>query len=347
MDRTVWSKGQVTFARSLIFTGLVVALPLAAAAGTLEDTRTKGQVSCGVSPGVPGFSLPDSQGRWTGLDVDVCRAVAAALFDDPGKVLYTPLNPKDRFAALSSKQVDILARQTTWTLSRETTIGLDFGAINYFDGQGLMVRKSLGVASAKQLDGASVCVQSGSTSELNLADFFRANKLRYEPIAFSAGDEAISAFGAGRCDVFSTDASALYGYRLKLADPAAYVVLPEIISREPLAPAVRKGDEAWALVVKWVQFAMVNAEELGLTTRNVGEMATSPNPDVKRFLGLEGNLGETLGLSKDWAQRVVRHVGNYGESYERNLGTGSPLAIPRGLNKLWNQGGLQYAPPIR
>ena len=326
---------------------LAALLPFGASAGTLEDTRARGQVSCGISPGVPGFSLPDAQGRWSGLDVDICRAVAAALFDDPGKVTYTPLNPKDRFAALSSKQVDILARQTTWTLSRESTIGLDFGAINYYDGQGLMVRKTLNVASAKQLDGASVCTQQGTTTELNLADFFRSNKLKYEPIAFSAGDEAIKAFEAGRCDVFSTDASALFGYRLKLADPSAFVVLPEIISKEPLAPAVRKGDETWAMVVKWVQFAMVNAEELGLSSETVAEMASSPNPEIKRFLGVEGNLGEGLGLAKDWAYRVVKHVGNYGESYERNLGSRSPLAIPRGLNRLWSQGGLQYAPPIR
>ncbi|WP_332688323.1 amino acid ABC transporter substrate-binding protein [Bosea sp. (in: a-proteobacteria)] len=327
---------------------LAATLPaLAVSAGTLEDTKARGSVNCGVSPGVPGFSLPDAQGKWNGLDVDICRAVAAALFNDASKVSFTPLNPKDRFAALSSKQIDILARQTTWTLSRETTVALDFGAVNYYDGQGLLVRKALNVKSAKELGGASVCVQTGSTSELNLADFFRANNIKYEPVAFNAGDEAVKAFEAGRCDVFSTDASALFAYRLKLADPAAFVVLPEIISKEPLGPATRKGDEQWSDLVKWSHFAMVNAEELGLSSGNVDEQLKTGNPEIKRFLGVDGNLGEGLGLGKDWAYRIVKLVGNYGESYEANLGANSRLAIPRGLNNLWTKGGLQYAPPVR
>jgi general L-amino acid transport system substrate-binding protein len=327
---------------------LAATLPaFAAGAGTLDDTKARGSVNCGVSPGVPGFSLPDAEGKWNGLDVDICRGVAAALFNDPGKVQFTPLNPKDRFAALSSKQIDVLSRQTTWTLSRETTVGLDFGAINYYDGQGLLVRKALNVSSAKQLNGASVCVQTGSTSELNLADYFRANAIKYEPVAFNAGDEAIKAFESGRCDVFSTDASALFAYRLKLADPAAFVVLPEIISKEPLGPATRKGDEPWSDLVKWVHFAMVNAEELGISSQNADEMLKSASPEIKRFLGVDGNLGEGLGLSKDWAYRIVRHVGNYGESYEKHFGPKSLLAVPRGLNNLWSKGGLQYAPPLR
>jgi general L-amino acid transport system substrate-binding protein len=327
---------------------LAATLPAwAASAGTLDDTKARGSVNCGVSPGVPGFSLPDAQGKWNGLDVDICRAVAAAIFNDASKVSFTPLNPKDRFAALSSKQIDILARQTTWTLSRETTVGLDFAAINYYDGQGLLVRKTLNVKSAKELGGASVCVQTGSTSELNLADFFRANAIKYEPVAFNAGDEAVKAFEAGRCDVFSTDASALFAYRLKLSDPDGFVVLPEIISKEPLGPATRKGDEQWSDVVKWAHYAMVNAEELGLTAQNVDEQLKSANPEVKRFLGVDGNLGEGLGLTKDWAYRIVKLVGNYGESYEANMGSKSRLAIPRGLNNLWTKGGLQYAPPLR
>ncbi|WP_332683315.1 amino acid ABC transporter substrate-binding protein [Bosea sp. (in: a-proteobacteria)] len=327
---------------------LAATLPaLAVSAGTLEDTKARGSVNCGVSPGVPGFSLPDAQGKWNGLDVDICRAVAAAIFNDASKVSFTPLNPKDRFAALSSRQIDILARQTTWTLSRETTVALDFGAVNYYDGQGLLVRKALNVKSAKDLGGASVCVQTGSTSELNLADFFRANSIKYEPVAFNAGDEAVKAFEAGRCDVFSTDASALFAYRLKLADPAAFVVLPEIISKEPLGPATRKGDEQWSDLVKWAHFAMVNAEELGLSSQNVDEQLKSANPEIKRFLGVDGNLGEGLGLSKDWAYRIVKLVGNYGQSYEANFGAKSRLAIPRGLNNLWTKGGLQYAPPVR
>lgn len=337
----------MTFIPKALALTFAALLPAAAAAGTLDDVRARGAVNCGVSPGVPGFSLPDSQGRWSGLDVDICRAVAAALFNDAGKVVFTSLNPKDRFVALTSRQIDILARQTTWTLSRETTVGLDFAAVNYYDGQGLMVRRTLGVTSARELGGATICVQAGSTSELNLADYFRSNALRYEPVAFNSGDEAIKALEAGRCDVFTTDASALHAYRLKLADPAAFIVLPEIISKEPLGPAVRKGDQQWSDLVKWVHFAMVNAEELGITSENAEAMLKSANPEIRRFLGVDGNLGEGLGLGKDWAYRIVRLVGNYAETYERNLGSRSLLAIPRGQNNLWSRGGLQYAPPMR
>jgi general L-amino acid transport system substrate-binding protein len=319
----------------------------AAQAGTLDTVKGRNQLICGTSPGVPGFSLPDGQGKWSGLDVDLCRAVAAAIFDDTTKVKYIPLNPKDRFAALQSGEIDVLSRQTTWTLSRDTTLGMHFSPITYYDGQALMVRKSLNVASAKQLDGASVCIQGGTTTELNIADFYRKNNMKYAPVSFGSGDEAIQAFTSGRCDVFTTDASALFAYRLKAANPDEFVVLPEMISKEPLGPAVRSNDEQWANVVRWAHYAMVNAEELGITTANVDEQMKSDNPDVRRFLGVEGKLGEGLGLTANWAYRIVKHVGNYGESFNRNVGPNSRLAIPRGLNDLWTKGGLQYAPPIR
>lgn len=327
---------------------LSIAIPLSAAgAATLDTVKARGQLICGTSPGVPGFSLPDGQGRWNGLDVDFCKAVAAAVFGDTGKIKYVPLNPKDRFAAVQSGEVDILSRQTTWSLSRDTSLGLSFSPITYFDGQALMVKRSLGIKSAKDLNGATICVQGGTTTELNIADFFQKSGLKYDPVSFASGDEAIKAFEAGRCDVFTTDASALYAYRLKAANPQDFVVLPELISKEPLGPAVRRGDEAWANIVRWTHYAMVNAEELGLTSANVDEQLKSANPEIKRFLGVDGKLGEGLGLSNDWAYRIVKHVGNYGESYERYLGPKSPLGIPRGANNLWSKGGLQYAPPFR
>lgn len=318
----------------------------AASAGLLETVKSRGQLVCGTSPGVPGFSMPDDKGEWKGLDVDLCRAVSAAIFKDATKVKYVPLNPKDRFTVLQSGEIDILSRQTTWTLSRET-LGLSFTPITYYDGQALLVRKSLNVKSAKELNGASICLQGGTTTELNIADYFRKNSIKYEPVNFSSGDEAIKAFESGRCDIFTTDASALFAYRLKAADPTQYVVLPELISKEPLGPAVRRGDEPWGSVVKWAHYAMINAEELGLTSANVDEQLKSQNPEIRRFLGVEGTLGEGLGLSPDWAYQIVKRVGNYGESYERNVGSGSRLAIPRGANNLWSNGGLQYAPPVR
>jgi len=327
---------------------LGVMFPLASAgAATLDTVKSRGQLVCGTSPGVPGFSLPDGQGQWKGLDVDLCRAVAVAVFGDATKVKYIPLNPKDRFAAVQSGEVDVLSRQTTWSLSRDSSLGLSFSPITYFDGQALMVKKTLGIKSAKELNGATICVQGGTTTELNIADFFQKSGLKYDPVSFASGDEAIKAFEAGRCDVFTTDASALYAYRLKATNPQDFVVLPELISKEPLGPAVRRGDEAWANIVRWTHYAMINAEELGLTSANVDEQLKSANPEVKRFLGSDGKLGEGLGLSNDWAYRIVKQVGNYGESYERNLGPNSPLGIPRGANKLWSDGGLQYAPPFR
>jgi general L-amino acid transport system substrate-binding protein len=319
----------------------------AVSAQTLKTVRDRGTLVCGVSQGLPGFSSPDDRGNWTGLDVDFCRAIAAAVFNDPNKVKFSPLTAKDRFTALQSGEIDVLSRNTTWTLSRDASLGLNFPAITYYDGQGFMVRKSLKVNSSLELGGASVCTQTGTTTELNVADYFRANKLKYEVVALATADETVKAYDSGRCDVFTTDISQLYAMRLKLASQNEHVILPEIISKEPLGPAVRHGDDQWYDLVKWTHFAMVNAEELGITSKTVDEAAKSDRPDIKRFAGGEGNFGEQLGLSKDWAVRIVKHVGNYGESFERNVGNGSRLNVDRGFNKLWNKGGLQYAPPVR
>jgi general L-amino acid transport system substrate-binding protein len=304
-------------------------------------------VSCGVTQGLAGFSLPDDKGNWIGLDVDICRAIAAAVFNDPSKVKFVPLSAKDRFTALQSGEVDVLSRTTTWTLSRDTSLGANFTGVTYYDGQGFMVKKSLKVNSALELNSASVCVATGTTTELNLADYFKGNNMKYEVIAFATADDTIKAYESGRCDVFTTDQSGLYAERLKLANPADHVVLPEIISKEPLGPMVRHGDDQWFDIVKWALYAMVTAEELGITQKNVDEKAKSDNPELKRVLGSDGNLGEQLGLTKDWVVRIVKAVGNYGESFDRNVGAGSKLGIARGLNALWNKGGLQYAPPIR
>jgi general L-amino acid transport system substrate-binding protein len=318
-----------------------------ASAGTLDTVKQKGFLQCGSNTGLAGFGVPDDKGVWTGFDVDVCRAIAAAVFNDPTKVKFVPLSSKDRFTALQSGEVDVLVRNSTWTMSRDTALGLNFTGVNYYDGQGFMVRKKLNVASALELNGASVCTQQGTTTELNLADFFRANKMKYEVVAFATSDETTKAYEAGRCDAYTTDASGLYSERLKLSNPNDHIVLPEIISKEPLGPSVRRGDDQWLGIVKWVLFAMVNAEELGVTKANVDTMLKSDNPEIKRLLGTEGKFGEGMGLTNDWAYRIVKQIGNYGESFERNIGEGSPLKIKRGLNALWNKGGLQYAPPVR
>ncbi|MCZ8374734.1 MAG: amino acid ABC transporter substrate-binding protein [Beijerinckiaceae bacterium] len=318
-----------------------------ASAQTLNQVKSRGVLQCGSNTGLAGFGQPDAQGNWTGLDVDYCRAIAAAIFNDATKVKFVPLSAKDRFTALQSGEVDVLVRNTTWTMSRDTQLGLEFGPVNYYDGQGFMVRKKLKIASAMELSGASVCTQQGTTTELNLADFFRANKLKYEVVAFASSDETIKAYDAGRCDVFTTDASGLYAERLKLTAPDDHIVLPEIISKEPLGAAWRHGDNQWGDIVKWTHYAMVTAEELGVTKANVDEMLKSTNPDVKRLLGTEGKFGEAIGLTNDWAYRIIKHVGNYGESFDRNVGAGSRLKIARGVNALWSKGGLQYAPPIR
>jgi len=339
----------------LSLTGLATALALAGAIGaaeaegpsTLATVKSRGMINCGVAQGVPGFANPDDKGNWTGLDVDFCRAVAAAVFNDAKKVSYKPTTAKERFTALQSGEIDLLSRVTTWTMSRDSAMGLAFVGIMYVDGQGLMVPRKLGVKSAKELDGASVCVVTGTTSELNLADYFRTNNMTYKPVVFEKADEVNAAYDSGRCDVYTNDQSGLYSQRLRLRNPDEHVVLPEIISKEPLGPLVRQGDFQWFTLNKWVYFALLNAEELGVTSSNVDEMLKSSNPEIRRLLGVEGDFGKAIGLENDWAMRVVKAVGNYGEIYERNLGPNTPLKIARGLNNLWNKGGLQYAPPIR
>lgn len=318
-----------------------------AVAGTLEDVKAKGSVQCGVSQGLPGFSNTDDQGNWTGIDVDVCRGVAAAVLGDASKTKFTPLSAKERFTALQSGEIDVLSRNTTWTMGRDTALGLNFAGVNYYDGQGFMVRKDLGVKSALELSGAAVCTNTGTTTELNVADYFRANKLEYKVVAFEKADEVVAAYDAGRCDVWTTDRSGLAANRLKLANPDDHVVLPEIISKEPLGPVVRQGDDQWFNIVKWVLFAMVNAEEMGITSANVDEKKNSDDPNAKRLLGTEGDFGSKLGVGKDWAYNAIKQVGNYAEIYDKNVGPDTPLQLERGANALWNKGGLQYAPPVR
>jgi general L-amino acid transport system substrate-binding protein len=325
---------------------LAVAGALSADAGTLDQVKTRGQFICCANPGLAGFGLPDDQGMYKGLDVDECKAIAAAIFNDPNKVKYLPINAKDRPTILASGEIDVLIRNTTWTLSRQTG-GMFFTGINFYDGQGFMVRKKLGVNSALKLDGASICVQQGTTTELNLADYFRANNMKLEAVVFATDEEATKAYDSGRCDAYTTDASGLYSERLKMSNPDDHIVLPEIISKEPLGPSVRKDDIQWFQIVQWTHYALITAEELGVTQANVDEKLKSDNPAIRRLLGVEGSYGEGLGLTNDWAYRIIKHVGNYGEIFERNVGMGSPIKIARGLNALWNKGGLQYAPPIR
>ncbi|RCX28104.1 amino acid ABC transporter substrate-binding protein [Thioalbus denitrificans] len=326
---------------------LLAAGTTAQAGATLDSVKQKGHVQCGVSTGIPGFSSADDKGNWTGIDVDVCRAVAAAVLGDANAVKYTPLTAKERLTALQSGEIDMLSRNTTWTATRDTSLGINFTGVNYYDGQGFLVSKNLGVKSALELNGASVCIQSGTTTELNLSDYFRAKKMEFQPVVFDTSDQTIKGFEAGRCDVLTSDQSQLYALRIKLADPNSAMVLPEVISKEPLGPVVRQGDDQWFNVVKWTLFALVNAEELGITSANVDGMRTGTDPNVKRLLGTEGDIGVGMGLTNDWAYNIVKQVGNYGEMFERNVGKGSPLGIERGLNALWTNGGLQYAPPIR
>jgi len=326
--------------------GLLVAGAVSAAAGTLDTIKARGALVCGSNPGLAGFALPDDKGVYKGLDVDECRALAAAIFGDSEKVKYLPINAKDRPTILASGEIDVLIRNTTWTMSREED-GMFFTGINYYDGQGFMVHKKLGVDSALKLDGASVCVQQGTTTELNLADYFRTHNIKFEPVVFATDDETVAAYDSGRCDAYTTDASGLYSERLKLKVPDDNIVLPEIISKEPLGPSVRKDDVQWFQIVQWTHFALITAEELGVTSANVDAMLKSDNPDIRRLLGVEGNFGKDLGLTNDWAYHIIKQVGNYGESFERNVGAASPIKIARGLNALWNKGGLQYSPPIR
>ncbi len=340
---------QVKFPLALLAATLALGSVTQVQAGaTLDAVKKKGFVQCGISDGLPGFSYADAKGKYVGLDVDVCRAVAAAVFGDAEKVKYSPLTAKERFTALQSGEVDILSRNTTWTSSRDAAMGLNFTGVAYYDGQGFLVNKKLGVASARELDGATVCIQAGTTTELNLADYFRAHNLKFTPITYDTSDESAKSLESGRCDVLTSDQSQLYAQRIKLAAPDDYVVLPEVISKEPLGPAVRQGDEEWFDVVRWTLYAQLNAEELGVSSANVEELARSTkNPDIARLLGAEGEYGKDLKLNKDWAVQIVKQVGNYGEIFERNVGASSQLKIERGLNALWNKGGLQYAPPVR
>jgi general L-amino acid transport system substrate-binding protein len=330
-----------------IAVGVALGLTAAASAATLDDVKAKGFIQCGVSQGLPGFSNPDSAGNWSGIDVDFCKAMAAAVFGDANAVKFTPLSAKERFTALQSGEVDVLSRNTTWTATRDTSLGLNFAGVNYYDGQGFMVRKDLGVSSALELSGASVCTNTGTTTELNVADYFRANSMDYEIVAFEKADEVVGAYDSGRCDVYTTDASGLYAQRLKLTNPDEHMVLPEIISKEPLGPVVRQGDDQWFNIAKWTLNAMINAEELGVSSGNVGDMMGSDNPAIKRLLGEEGSYGEYLGLGNDWALNIIKQVGNYEETFNRNVGPETPLGIARGVNALWSEGGILYAPPVR
>ena len=316
-------------------------------ADTLADVQKNGFVKCGVDGGLPGFSEVGSDGVYKGIDVDLCRAVAAAVFGDSKKVKYVALNAKERLTALQSGEIDMLSRNTTWTFTRDNSLGLNYAGVNYYDGQGFMVNKKLGVKSAKELDGASICLQTGTTTELNVADYFRTNKMKYKLVSYDTNDQVLKGYETGRCDVLTSDQSQLYGLRIKLAKPDESIVLPEVISKEPLGPVVRQGDDKWFDIVKWTLFGLLNAEEAGVTSANVDAMLKTDNPDIKRLLGVEGQLGEQLSLKKDFMVPVIKQVGNYGESFERTVGLGSPLKIARGYNALWNKGGIQYAPPFR
>ena len=336
--------------RSIISFGLAIAVSVAAlpaAAQTLNTVKQRGVLHCGANGTLAGFGLPDAQGNWTGFDVDYCRAIAAAVFNDPTKVKFVPLTAKDRFTALQSGEVDVLIRNTTWTSSRDTTLGLNFSATNYYDGQGFIVRKSLNINSAMELNDAAICVQQGTTTELNLADFFRTNRMKLKTVTFATATEAVKAYDAGRCDAYTSDASQLYAERLRTTNPDDHIVLPDIISKEPFAAAVRHGDDQWFDIVRWSHFVLVNAEEFGITKANVDQHLQTENPEIKRLLGVEGSHGEAFGLTNDFAVRIIKHLGNNGVVFERNLGQASPLKIARGLNGLWTKGGLQYAPPVR
>lgn len=330
-------------------TSLTIFTTVTAHAGVILDAiKKKDFIQCGVNDGLPGFSSPNDKGQWTGLDIDTCRAVAAATLGDANKVKFTPLTAKERLTALQTGEIDLLSRNTTWTLIRDASLGIHFTGVNYYDGQGFLVSKKLGVKSAKELNGATVCINAGTTTELNVADYFRENNLEYAPIVFATNDQTLKGFETGRCDVLTSDQSQLYAQRIQMADPNTAIVLPEVISKEPLGPAVRQDDHEWFNIVKWTLFAMINAEELGVTSKNVEDMKrTSSHPVIRRLLGLEGDLGKALGLSNEWAYNIIKQVGNYAEMFDRNVGAGSPLKIERGVNALWNKGGILYAPPIR
>ena len=316
-------------------------------AQTLNAVKERGTLNCGVSQGLLGFSSMDDKNVWSGFDVDICRAVAAAIFGDPDKVTFTPLDAATRFTALQSNKIDMLSRNSTWTMSRESSLGLMFAGVAYYDGQGFLLRRDAGIDTALQLGGKTVCTQTGTTTELNLADYFRANDMELKVLALGTAEESRKAYDEGKCDVLTSDVSQLYAERLKLSAPDSHIILPEVISKEPLGPAVRQGDDQWFNLVKWTLYALINAEELGVKQAAIDEALKSSNPNIRRLVGAEGEFGAQLGLANDWAARSLRAVGNYGEVYERNVGTQSNLSIPRGLNALWTQGGIQYAPPVR
>jgi general L-amino acid transport system substrate-binding protein len=342
--RVAFALARVAFALAMVF-----GIGSAAQAGpTLDKVKQAGTLVCGVSTGLAGFSQPDNQGNYTGLDVDICKAIAAAVLGDPGKVKYVPLTAQQRFTALQSGEIDVLSRNTTWTLQRDTELGLNFVPVVYYDGQGFMVPKKLNVKSAKELNDATICVQPGTTTELNLADYFRANKMTFKPLVIEKLDELVAAYFSGRCDVFTTDRSQLAAIRVSRAPvPDDQLILPEVISKEPLAPAVRHGDDQWFDIVKWAVYALIETEEKGITQKNVDDMLKSEDPNIKRILGVTPGMGKALGLDEKWAYNEVKAVGNYGEVFERNVGKGSPLKLDRGLNDLWTHGGLMYAMPIR
>ncbi len=338
--------GLAALAFSLAAITTAVAQP-ADAGPTLAAVKDKGYLQCGASLGLPGFSNPDSTGEWTGIDVDVCHAIAAAIFGDASAVRYTPLSAKERFTALQSREIDVLSRNTTWTLDRDTSLGMNFAGVTYYDGQGLMIRKEIGVTDALELSGVTLCVNTGTTTELNVADFFRTNSMEYKVLAFEKSDEVVAAYNANRCDVYTTDVSGLAAQRLKLTEPDAHIILDTLISKEPLGPVVRQGDDQWLDIVRWTLNVLVAAEELGVTSANIDAMKNSDNPEIKRLLGTEGAFGAAMGLGNDWAYNAIKAVGNYGEMFERNLGKDTPLGLARGQNALYRDGGLQYALPVR
>src|SRR5271165_639304 len=335
------------WALSMVIVALAGAASAFASSQTLAEVKARGSLACGVNEGLPGFSNVDERGMWTGFDVDFCRAIAAAIFGDPKKVKLVALTANARFQALKDGKIDVLSRNSTWTMGRETEFGLTFVGVTYYDGQGFLVPRAMRINSALELDGAKVCVQSGTTTIDNLADFFASNGMTLEEVVSSSTDESVKNYDAGLCSVLTSDLSQLYALRLRLSKPRDHIILPDVISKEPLGPVVRDNDLQWINIVKWVYFAMINAEELGVNSRNIGQALQSQKPEVRRLVGTSGNFGEQIGLTNAWAANIVRSVGNYGEVFERNLGSKTPLAIPRGLNQLWNAGGIQYAPPIR
>lgn len=333
-----------------IVTGALVASSVsvsAASADTLETVKARGELICGVSVGLPGFSAPDDKGNWTGIDVDTCRAVAAAVVGDAQKVKFIPLTAKERWTALQSGEIDMLSRNSTWTHTRDTSLGANFAGVNFYDGQGFLAKTDLGVKSAKELDGASFCIQAGTTTELNLADYFRKHGMKYTSITYDTSDQTLQGLEAGRCDVLTSDTSQLAALRSKMTNPSSAAILPEVISKEPLGPVVRQGDDVWFNIVKWTLFAQINAEEMGITSANIDEALKSEDPATQRLVGTNGDVGAKMGLGANWAYAAIKQVGNYGEMFERNVGVNTPLALPRGVNALWTEGGVMYAPPVR